>query len=115
MDKIVERYYQVKQSQKELEEELTELRQAILDYCRERETVNLDLGTHVVKLVSQNRREYDEQKLYEALPDLELWRMLSKPDSAKIASLVKLNVIAEEKIKNTYTLKPVMVLQVDKK
>ncbi|RCX20695.1 hypothetical protein DFP94_103428 [Fontibacillus phaseoli] len=115
MDKIVERYYQVKQTQKELEQELADLRQAILDYCRERETMNLDLDTHVVKLVSQNRREYDEQKLYEVLPDLELWRMLSKPDSAKIASLVKLNVIAEEKIKDTYTLKPVTVLQVDKK
>ncbi len=115
MDKIVERYYQVKQQQKELDQELGELRQVILDHCREQGTTGLDLGSHEVKLVMQNRREYDENRLYEALPDLELWRMLSKPDSGKIASLIKLKVIAEETIKDTYTIKNVTLLQVDKK
>ncbi|GIP53080.1 hypothetical protein [Paenibacillus vini] len=115
MDKIVERYYEVKQQQKELDRELGELRQAILDYCRDQDTTGLDLESHKVTLVLQNRREYDENRLYDALPDLELWRMLSKPDSGKIASLVKLKVISEEKIKDTYTIKNVTLLQVDKK
>jgi len=119
MDKIVqrsvERYYQLKQSQKELEQELAGLRQTILDYCRERELQHLELADHKVKIVQQNRREYDENKLFAALPDPELWRMLSRPDAVKIAGLIKLKVISEEKIKDTYTQKNVQLLQVERK
>lgn len=115
MDKMVERYYEIKQQQKVLEEELGQLRQAILDYCREQETKELKLAGHVVRVVLQTRREYDESKLYEALPDLELWRMLSKPDAGKISSLIKLKVISEDRIKDTYTDKNITLLQVDKK
>ncbi|WP_435925681.1 hypothetical protein [Paenibacillus sp. DYY-L-2] len=115
MDKIVERFYEIKQAQKELEQELASLRQEILDYCGERNVTKLEVGGHEVKLVQQQRREYDEHKLYEALPDPELWRMLSKPDSSKIASLVKLKVIPDEKLKDTYTLKNITLVQVDKK
>lgn len=115
MDKIVGRYYEIKQAQKELEQELVALRQEILDYCGEREITRLEVGGHEIKLVQQQRREYDEQKLYEALPDLELWRMLSRPDSSKIASLVKLKVIPDEKLKDTYTIKNITLVQVEKK
>lgn len=67
-----------------------------------------------MKLVMQNRKEYDDLKLYETLSDPEVWRMLSKSDPAKVASLTKLNVISEDKIMHTYSLKTVTLLQVDK-
>ncbi|WP_441958989.1 hypothetical protein [Paenibacillus sp. TAF43_2] len=115
MDKTVRRYYQQKQKQKEIEQELTELRQTIMSYLAEQEASELEIGSHKVKVVVQERKEYDDNKLYEALPDPELWRMLSKPDGSKIASLVKLNVINEEKLKDTFSTKTVKLLQVDKK
>ncbi|MDQ8734735.1 hypothetical protein [Paenibacillus sp. LHD-38] len=115
MDKTVRRYYQQKQKQKEIEQELTELRNEILTYLTEKEASELEIGSHKVKLVVQERKEYDDNKLFEALPDPELWRMLSKPDSSKIASLIKLNVINEEKLKDTFATKTVKLLQVDKK
>lgn len=115
MDRIVARYYEVKQRMKELEQELAELRDRILSHCEERQISVLELERHKVKVIHQARREYDENKLYEALPDLELWRLLSKPDTAKIAGLLKLNVIAEDKIKHTYRLKEIALLQVDKR
>lgn len=115
MDRVAERYYEVRQQLKELEQEQAELRQYILDYCREQQSDRLELGDYEVKLIVQHRREYDENKLYETLPDLELWRMLSKPDTGKIASLVKLKVIPEERIKDTYSVKNVTLIQVDKK
>lgn len=55
------------------------------------------------------------RQLRRALPDPELRRLLSEPDSSKITSLLKLNVISEEKLKDTYITKTVKLLQVDKK
>lgn len=115
MDKTVRRYYQQKQKQKEIEQELTELRNEIMAYFTEQDASELEIGSHKVKIVVQERKEYDENKLFEALPDPELWRMLSKPDASKIASLLKLNVITEEKLKDTFSTKTVKLLQVDKK
>lgn len=115
MDKTVRRYYQQKQKQKEIEQELSDLRNEIMAYFTEQGASELEIGSHKVKIVVQERKEYDESKLYEALPDLELWRMLSKPDTSKIASLLKLNVISEEKLKDTFSTKTVKLLQVDKK
>lgn len=115
MEKKVQQYYKLKQKQKEIEKELSELRQDILSYCSEQGTTDIEMGSYKVKLVVQNRKEYDDLKLYETLSDPEVWRMLSKSDPAKIASLTKLNVISEEKISHTYALKTVTLLQVDKK
>lgn len=100
---------------KDIEKELAELRQDILNYCSEQETTETEIGSYKVKLVVQNRKEYDDAKLYETLSDPEVWRLLSKSDPAKVASLTKLNVISEDKIMHTYTLKTVTLLQVDKK
>lgn len=115
MDKKVQQYYKLKQKQKEIETELTELRQEILSYCNEQGTTETEIGNYKVKLVTQNRKEYDDMKLYETLSDPEVWRMLSKTDPTKVASLIKLNVISEDKILSTYSLKTVTLLQVDKK
>ncbi|NIK74962.1 hypothetical protein FHS15_000060 [Paenibacillus castaneae] len=115
MDKIVRKYYQQKQKQKEIEQELTDLRTEILAYLAEQNANELEIGSHRVKIITQERKEYDDNKLFEALPDPELWRLLSKPDSAKISSLLKLNVIQEDTIKDTFSTKTVKLLQVDKK
>nr|WP_139997166.1 hypothetical protein [Paenibacillus paridis] len=115
MDKTVRRYYQQKQKQKEIEQELSELRSDILAYLAAQEASELEIGSHKVKIVLQERKEYDDNKLFEALPDPELWRLLSKPDTSKIASLVKLNVITEDRLKDTFATKTVRLLQVDKK
>lgn len=111
----MQQYYKLKQKQKEIEKELGELRQDIVNYCGELEKNETEIGSYKIKLVTQNRKEYDDQKLYETLSDPEVWRMLSKSDPAKIASLTKLNVISEDKITHTYSLKTITLLQVDKK
>ncbi|XEC94386.1 hypothetical protein AB6A23_24225 [Paenibacillus tarimensis] len=115
MDKKVKRYYQLKRQQKEIEQELNVLRNEILSHCTEQGVTELEIGSYKVKLVLQERKEYDDNKLYEALPDPEVWRMLSKPDSSKISSLIKLNVIPEEKLKDTFLVKNITLLQVEKK
>lgn len=115
MDKKVQQYYKLKQKQKEIETELTELRQEILSYCTEQGTTEAEIGSYKVKLVTQNRKEYDDMKLYETLSDPEVWRMLSKTDPTKVTSLIKLNVIPEDKIQHTFTIKTITLLQVDKK
>ncbi|MEK3913075.1 hypothetical protein [Paenibacillus sp. FSL H7-0331] len=115
MDKKIKQYYQLKQKHKEIEQELTELRSDILNHCTELGVSKLEVGSYLVKVVLQERKEYDDSKLYEALPDPEVWRLLSKADSSKIASLLKLNVITEDKIKDTFSIKNISLLQVDKK
>ncbi|MNJ02336.1 hypothetical protein D3C73_1622670 [compost metagenome] len=62
----------------------------------------------------QQRKEYDDQKLYAILPDPEIWRLLSKVDNNKLKSLLKLNVLSEEQISSAVTVKPITLLQVDK-
>ncbi|MHA6532376.1 hypothetical protein [Paenibacillus sp. BAC0078] len=115
MEKKVQQYYKLKGKQKEIEKELAELRQDILDYCAEKGETDSEIGAYRVKLVTQNRKEYDDEKLYQTLSDPEVWRLLSRADPAKIASLTKLNILQEDKLAHTYTLKTVTLLQVDKK
>ncbi|WP_410511470.1 hypothetical protein PaeBR_15445 [Paenibacillus sp. BR2-3] len=115
MEKKVQQYYRLKQKQKEVEKELAELRQDIMTYVSGQGINETEIGSYKVKLVTQNRKEYDDHKLYATLSDPEVWRMLSKSDPAKVASLTKLNVISEDKIMHTYSLKTVTMLQVDKK
>lgn len=115
MDKKLRRYYGLKQKQKEIEQELAELRSEIISHCKENEVYELEQGGYKAKLVLQERKEFDDHKLYAALPDPVVWRMLSKADNSKISSLVTLGVISGEKIKGTYSIKEVTLLQVDKK
>jgi hypothetical protein len=115
MDKILKRYYQLKQKSKEIEQELADLRTSILTYCSERELSELEAGGYQAKLVQQERKEFDGNKLYEALPDPQVWRLLSKPDPSKIGSLIKLNVISEDSVKDAFTVQKVTLLQVEKK
>jgi hypothetical protein len=109
------RYFQLKKKQKEIEQELSELRSEIMAYCTEQGLNETDLGNYKVRIIDQERKEYDDNKLYEALPDPQVWRLMSKADPAKISGLIKMNVITEEAIKDTYVTKKVSSLLVDKK
>lgn len=115
MDKEVRRYYQLKQKQKEIEQELAELRGKIMSHCEEQGVTDTEIGRYRVRIIAQDRREYDDQKLYAALPDAGVWRLISKADSAKISGLLKQNVINEEVLRETYTMKKVASLQVERK
>ncbi|WP_151734663.1 hypothetical protein [Paenibacillus tengchongensis] len=114
METKVKQYFKLKAKQKELEQELAELRRDIVAYCQEKEQQETVIGGYRVKLVTQQRKEYDDDKLYSALPDPEVWRLLSKTDPAKVTALAKLNVIPEAAIAHTYELKTVTLLHVDK-
>jgi hypothetical protein len=114
MDNQVKRYYQLKKKQKEIEQELGDLRNEILNHCSEQDITELKIGSYHVKIISQDRKEYDDSKLYDALPDPSVWKLISKADSSKITSLLKLNVITEETLKEALTLKKVALLQVNK-
>lgn len=115
MNRQVGRYFQLKSKQKEIEQELQELRNEILAHYEEQGVTETIVGNYQVKLVKQERKEYDDERLTKALPDPQLWRLLSKPDVSKIASLLKLKVITEDQLKDTYETKQVTLLQVDKR
>lgn len=115
MEQQVKRYYQLKQKQKEIELELGELRREITDYCAQEAVDECVVGGYKVKLIRQERKEFDDIKLYEALPDPQVWRLLSKADNAKITGLIKLGVLSEDAVRNTYQAKAVTLLQVEKK
>lgn len=110
----VSRYFKLKQKQKELEQELGELRQEILAHCAELGEDELEIGHYRVKVVQQERKEYDDSKLQQALPDLEVWKLISRADNAKIASMVALQVLSEEALRDTYTVKKISSLHVEK-
>lgn len=115
MEQKVQRYYELKQRQKETEQELAALRGDLLEHCRKLGASELDVGGYRIKTIRQERKEYDDHKLYEALPDPGVWRLISKADAQKVAALVKLNVISEEKLRDTFTVKSITLLQVDRK
>jgi hypothetical protein len=110
----VRRYHQLKQQHKEIEQELGELRSEIIAQCMEQGVTDQIVGNYRIKLVSQERKEFDDQKLFAALPDHDVWRMISKADPSKISSMIKLNVISDETIRDTFSIKSVTLLQVEK-
>ncbi|GBF75646.1 hypothetical protein PA598K_04067 [Paenibacillus sp. 598K] len=115
MNEKVIRYYRLKQRIRQMEEEAAGLRSEILAFCAAEGVMEMEAGGCRVRVVQQDRKEYDDERLYKALPDAKVWRMLSKADPAKVASLVKLNVLKEEGLADTYTVKRISLLQVDKK
>ncbi|USG66827.1 hypothetical protein NDK47_05880 [Brevibacillus ruminantium] len=112
MEEMAARYYQLKEEQKRIEEELQSIRQELLDHYTEPGSVSL--GEYKLVVGVQERREYFDDRLYNALPDTSLWRLVSKADVGKISSLLKLNVIHEGILEGTYEIKRVPVLKVQK-
>lgn len=113
VEQQVARYHELKQMQKMLDEELEQLRKQIIAACAD--TDSMEIGDYSVRITTQERREYDDTLLYEALPDASVWRLLSKADGAKINSLLKLQIINEETLKGTYQVKNVPVIRVQKR
>ncbi|MCM3133495.1 hypothetical protein M3629_11865 [Paenibacillus polysaccharolyticus] len=114
MEQKVQAYFELKQQQKEIEQQLSLLRDEIVAYCAQQGVYETEVGGYKVKMVLQHRKEYDDQKLYASLPDPEIWRLLSKVDSQKLKSLIKLNVLSEEQVSPACTVKQVTLLQIDK-
>lgn len=112
MEQLLARYYELKELQKQVEEELDALRTRLLDTYTE--AGHAEEGEYRLSISYQERREYHDDKLYNALPDPSLWRLMSRADGGKISSLVKLNVIAEPLLAGTYELRRVPVLRVKK-
>lgn len=115
MNKVISRYYMLKNKQREIEQELQQLKQTIIAHLEEQQTNEVIVGQYKVKLVTTERKEFDEGLLYESLPDKDVWRLLSKPDISKINGLLKMGIISEKHIDKTYQIKPQLALYVDKK
>lgn len=115
MNKIISRYYMLKNKQREIDAELQELKKSIIAYLEEENKQEVLVGSYKVKVVTTERKEFDEGLLYESLPDKDIWRLLSKPDISKINGLIKMGILNEHQVEKTYQVKPQLALYVDKK
>ncbi|WP_232696437.1 hypothetical protein [Brevibacillus daliensis] len=113
MEAHLARFYELKQRQKEVTDELEEVRRILLAIYPE--PVVKEEGKYKIKVTRQEKREFDDKLLYEALPDPELWRLMSRADTSKINSLLKLGVISEQILANTFEKKTIPVIQISKK
>ncbi|MEK5057344.1 hypothetical protein BK126_16530 [Paenibacillus sp. FSL H7-0326] len=114
MDQM-ERYFELKKLKKEIDDELSSLRLEMIGHLTAENAVRMEHGEYEARIVVQNRKEYDDELLYKALPDPEVWKLLSKADSGKIASLIKLGVLSEEGISHTYETRRTELLIVNRK
>ncbi|WP_127533807.1 hypothetical protein [Paenibacillus kobensis] len=114
MEETLRTYFELKQQQKELEQALDELREEIVAWCMQQEDGERLAGGYQARVVQQERREYDDARLYDVLPEASVWRLVSKADPGKVASLVKLNILSEDGLKGTFTNKRIQSLQVKK-
>lgn len=112
MEQRLARYYELKQLQKEIETELEDIRQQILEWCPEAYTA--ETGGYKLTISFQEKRDYDDNRLFNALPDPSIWRLLSKADTSKINSLLKLQVIQESILEGTYEVRSVPYIRVQK-
>ncbi|RNB86562.1 hypothetical protein EDM59_10280 [Brevibacillus nitrificans] len=113
MEEHLARYYELKEMQKQVEEELGNLRSKLMESCKN--TDSLEEGAYKLTISYQDRRDYSDERLFHSLPDPSLWRLMSRADSGKINSLLKLGVIHEGVLSGTYELKKVPVLRVQKR
>jgi len=107
------RYFELKQLQKEIEEELDEIKKQLLHL--QSDAGSVEAGAYKLTIHFQERREYHDDRLYNALPDPSLWRLLSKADAGKISSLIKLNVIHEGILAGTYEVRKIPTMRVIKR
>lgn len=112
---MIKKYARLKKRKTDIDNEINQIRKQIVDYCEKEQLTEFESGRYRVKLIHQERKEYDDQKLYDALPDPSVWRMISKADTTKISSMIKLNVLNKEVLNDTYKAKRISLLQVEKK
>ncbi|MBO8163387.1 MAG: hypothetical protein H0Z34_06660 [Brevibacillus sp.] len=113
MEQLVSRFFQLKELQREVETELEQLRKQIIEFFPDSDV--REVGEYRVSVTYQERREYDGDRLFQALPDPAVWKLLSKPDPAKISGLLKLRVIPEQVLVGTYDLRRTPILRVQKR
>ncbi|QDX93913.1 hypothetical protein C2W64_02902 [Brevibacillus laterosporus] len=113
MESTIARYFAIKQQQKELEEEVEELRRILLAVYPE--PCVIEVGEYRLKISRQEKKEFDEESLLKAVEDPQVWRLISKVDVAKVNSLIKLGVIKEKTLQDTYTVKQISYVQISKK
>ncbi|MDP5275558.1 hypothetical protein [Chengkuizengella axinellae] len=111
----IKKYVELKNQQKQISEELSLLRDDIISFMDKIDETEMDFESYLVKVVPQERRLYDDDKLYKSLPDDSLWRLMSKADTSKINGLLKLNIIKEDLLKDAYQVKKISNLQINKK
>lgn len=114
MEKMAERYFELKARREAIEREMTALRSGMLAWCGARKQTEAEAGGYRVNIVTQTRRVHDDDKLLAALPDPALWRLAASADAAKIANLLRLNVLTGEMIRGTYAEKRIQLLHVEK-
>jgi hypothetical protein len=94
------RYCELKGMLGELEDELDTLRGEIIEAYED--DTEVAVGAYKLKVIYQEKKQYNEQLLFEALPDPELWRHVSKADPAKISAMVKAGVLSPRLLEGTY-------------
>ncbi|MFC5471396.1 hypothetical protein ACFPPD_22155 [Cohnella suwonensis] len=98
--KKLARFCELKAQHKKIEDELESLRKEIIAaYSAD---AQFELEGCTLKLVYQDKRQYDDVRLFEAVPDPELWKALFKADSVKIGALLKANLLSEKALEGTY-------------
>ncbi len=113
MEATIARYFAIKQQQKKLEEELEEVRRILLAVYPEPCVV--EVGEYRLRISRQEKKEFNEENLLKVVEDPQIWRLISKVDVAKVNSLIKLGVIKEKTLEDTYTVKQTSYVQVSKK
>ncbi|RKP46703.1 hypothetical protein D7Z26_24145 [Cohnella endophytica] len=99
-ERKLKRFCELKTQQKKIEEELEELRKEII--AAYPGDVQFQLDGYTLKIIYQDKRHYDDAKLFEAVPDPELWKALFKADSSKISAFVKTSLLSEKLLEGTY-------------
>jgi hypothetical protein len=94
-------YCELKAEQKRIEDALSSLRDEIIAAYPDDSEMRVQDFT--LKLIYQEKKVYNDQQLFAALPDPELWKAVCKPDPAKISALVKANLLPEQLLEGTYT------------
>ncbi|MBO9597547.1 MAG: hypothetical protein J7559_06985 [Cohnella sp.] len=93
-------YCQLKEEQKRIEDALDTLREEIIAaYATDAE---FQLANYTLKIIYQEKKVYDDQLVFAALPDPDLWKAVCKADPAKISTLVKTNLLPEQLLEGTY-------------
>ncbi|RNB85426.1 hypothetical protein EDM56_18655 [Brevibacillus fluminis] len=113
MEQQIARYFELKQLLKQAEEEVDRLKAELLAAYEAPGTYVND--EYKLMISVQERRDYDDNRLYNALPDKDVWRLLSKADTTKITGLVKLSILNEHILDGTYEVRHIPQIRISKK
>lgn len=96
------RYCELKDQHKKIEDELESIRKDIIAMYPD--NAELHVNDYRLKVTYQDKKQFVDYLLFDALPDPQLWKNVSKPDPAKISALLKANIITDDMLEGTYTV-----------